>query len=88
MSLFKTKDGEKEKKLSVEEQMKKDAQKHGISIQELKKLAEGKKCPKYGIKEPLHIRKVRGGTLVVFNISERYRGEKISMGRKNLAKKD
>lgn len=84
MSIFKVKDGEKPK--SLDEQMKEVAQKHGISLAELKKLAEGKKCPKYGIKELLHVRKVRGGKLVVFNISERHRGEKISVGRKNLSK--
>lgn len=58
--------------------MKLVAKKHGLSLAELKKLAEGKSCPKYGTKELLHIRKVRGGKLVVFNISEKYRGEKIS----------
>lgn len=69
---------------SLDEQMKEVAKKHGISLVELKKLAEGKSCPKYGTKEMLHIRKVRGGKLVVFNISEKHRGEKISKGRKKL----
>ena len=85
MSIFKGKEGEKPK--SLEEQMKEVAKKHGITLAELKKLADGKKCPVYGTKELLHVRKVRGGKLVVFNISEKHRGEKISVGRKNLSKK-
>jgi hypothetical protein len=85
MSIFKVK--ENEKPLSLEEQMKEVAKKHEITLAELKKLAEGKSCPKYGTKELLHVRKVRGNKLVVFNISEKYRGEKISLGRKNLSKK-
>lgn len=72
------------KKSSLEDQMKEVAKKHGISLAELKKLAVGKACPKYGTKELLHIRKVRGGKLVVFNISEKHRGEKISEGRKKF----
>ncbi len=75
----------KPKKPSIDDQMNEIAKKHGISTSELRKLAEGKKCPKYGIKELLHIRKVRGGKLVVFNISDKYRGEKISEGRKKLS---
>lgn len=58
------------------------AQTLNIDLQALKQLYQGKTCPKYGISEPLHARKVRGGKLVVFNISEKYRGEKISEGRK------
>ena len=85
MSLFKVKDSEKA--LSLEDQMKEVAKKHEITLAELKKLAEGKSCPRYGTKELLHVRKVRGDKLVVFNISEKYRGEKISLGRKNLSKK-
>jgi hypothetical protein len=85
MSIFKAK--ENEKSLSLEDQMKEVAKKHGITLVELKKLAEGKSCPKYGVKELLHVRKVRGDKLVVFNISEKYRGEKISLGRKNISKK-
>ncbi len=73
------------KKSSIDDQMNEIAKKHGITTTELKKLAEGKKCPKYGVKELLHIRKVRGGKLVVFNISDKYRGEKISEGRKKLS---
>lgn len=72
---------------SVEEQMTSVARKHGVTLAELKKLSEGKKCPKYGTKELLHVRRVRGGKLVVFNISEKFRGEKISEGRKKLSKK-
>jgi hypothetical protein len=83
MSIFKQKETNQ---MSLEEQMKEVAKKHGITFAELKKLSEGKKCPKYGNKELLHVRKVRGGKLVVFNISERFRGEKISEGRKNLSK--
>ena len=67
---------------SFNEQLKQQADKLGLKVEDLKKLAEGKSCPKYGTKEILHTRKVRGGTLVVFNISEKYRGEKISTGRK------
>jgi hypothetical protein len=69
---------------SLEEQLKEQAKKMEISIVELKKLGEGKKCPKYGVKELLHTRKVRGGKIVVFNISDRHRGEKISKGRSKL----
>lgn len=72
------------KKLTIDE----IAKKHGITKAELSKMSLGKKCPKYGMKEPLHIRKVRGGKLVVFNISEKYRSEKISIGRKKLSKKN
>lgn len=74
----------KEKLTSLEDLQKEQAKKFGITLAELKKLAEGKKCPKYGTKELLHVRKVRGGKLVVFNISEKHRGEKISIGRKAL----
>jgi hypothetical protein len=55
-----------------------------IDFQTLKELYEGKACPKYGTDEILHVRKVRGGKLVVFNISEKHRGEKISEGRKKI----
>lgn len=82
MSLFKGKNGDNQK--TLEEQMSEVAKKHGVTLTELKKLAEGKKCPKYGTKELLHVRKVKGGKLVVFNISEKYRGEKISNGRKSI----
>jgi hypothetical protein len=60
------------------------AQKLGISIVELVELGKGKSCPKYGTTELLHARRVRGGKIIVFNISEKYRGEKISEGRKNI----
>jgi len=85
MNTLKKTDG---KKMTLDEQMKETAKRHGITLAELKKLAVGKKCPKYGTKELLHVRKARGGKLVVFNISERYRGEKISEGRKKLSKQD
>ena len=75
MSIFKNKG-------SLEDGLKNQAERLGISTTELKKLGEGKICPKYGTKELLHARKVRGGKIVVFNISEKYRGEKISIGRK------
>ncbi|MDC1174502.1 hypothetical protein OAT67_03875 [Bacteriovoracaceae bacterium] len=78
MSLFKVKEK------TLEEQLKEVAKKHGITLAELKQLSEGKMCPKYGTKEQLHVRKVKGGKLMVFNISEKYRGEKISIGRKNI----
>lgn len=60
------------------------AKKLGISTAELVELGTGKSCPKYGTAEVLHARRVRGGKLVVFNISEKYRGEKISEGRKKI----
>ena len=72
---------------SLEELMKEQAKKNNLSLVELKKLYEGKSCPKYGTKELLHCRKVKGGKLVVFNISENHRGEKISAGRKKLSDK-
>lgn len=77
MDIFKNKP-----KSNLEELQKEQAKKLGLSYDELKKLSEGKACPKYGINELLHARKVRGGKIVVFNISEKYRGEKISEGRK------
>jgi hypothetical protein len=86
MTLFKVKDDQSKKSQSLDDQMKAVAAKHGITLADLKKLADGKKCPRYGTKEMLHIRKVRGNKLVVFNISEKHRGEKISIGRKNISK--
>jgi hypothetical protein len=56
----------------------------GLSLAEIEKLSVGKSCPKYGTSEILHLRKVRGGKIVVFNISEKYRSEKISEGRKKI----
>lgn len=72
---------------SLEELMKEQAKKNNLSLSELRKMYEGKSCPKYGTKELLHMRKVKGGKLVVFNISEKHRGEKISIGRKKLGRK-
>lgn len=69
---------------SLEDKMKDQAKKHDITLVELKKLYEGKKCPKYANAEILHCRKVKGGKLVVFNISDKLRSEKISIGRKKL----
>ena len=69
-------------KSKLEEIIERHAQSLNIDLQTLKQLYQGKTCPKYGTSEPLHARKVRGGKLVVFNISEKYRGEKISEGRK------
>lgn len=85
MEIFKKKDGEKAP--SIKEQLAEQAKRLGVSVDELKKLAEGKSCPKYGTSEILHARRVRGGKLVVFNISEKHRGEKISEGRKLLREK-
>lgn len=87
MGIF-NKNEDTERHLSLDEKLKQQAQRLGIKVEELKKLGEGKKCPKYGTKEILHTRRVRGGKLVVFNISEKYRGEKISKGRKALKKDD
>lgn len=86
MSIFKKKP-EGENAPSLRDQMVEQAKRLGVSVDELTKLSEGKKCPKYGNTELLHARRVRGGKLVVFNISERHRGEKISEGRKLLREK-
>ncbi len=72
------------KKNHLDEQIKEQAQKLGLSFDELKKLYEGKSCPKYGNVELLHVRKAIGGKMTVFNISEKFRGEKISIGRKKV----
>jgi len=53
------------------------ATKYGVTLAELQKLAEGKDCATYP-GSTLHVRKVRGGKVVVFNISEKARGEAIS----------
>lgn len=74
----------KSTKSKIDELIEQQAKKLNINIQKLKELYQGKSCPKYGTSEPLHARKVRGGELVVFNISEKYRGEKISEGRKKI----
>lgn len=85
MEIFKKKDAEKSS--PVKDQLAEQAKRLGISVDDLKKLSEGKSCPKYGTSEILHARRVRGGKLVVFNISEKHRGEKISAGRKLLREK-
>lgn len=69
---------------SLDQQMSDQATRLRLSVAELKDLSVGKSCPKYGTAEVLHVRRVRGGKLVVFNISEKYRGEKISEGRKKI----
>lgn len=83
MGLFK-KDSTLLPQTTLEGLLNQQAKHLGISIDELKTLGVGKSCPKYGTAELLHARKVRGGKIVVFNISERYRGEKISEGRKKI----
>ena len=80
--------GEIKTKIDLASQLAEQAKRLGVSVDELKKLAVGKSCPKYGTAELLHSRRVRGGKLVVFNISEKYRGEKISNGRKALKDKN
>ena len=69
---------------SLDQQVSNQAERLGLSVPELKSLGVGRSCPKYGTAELLHARKVRGGKIVVFNISEKYRGEKISEGRKKI----
>ena len=83
MDIFKNKS-----KTNLDEDQKEQAEKLGLTLDELKKLTVGKLCPKYGTNELLHARKVRGGKIVVFNISDKYRGEKISLGRKKDKTKD
>lgn len=70
--------------LGLQSKIKAQADKLGITDEELIALGKGKSCPKYGNAELLHTRKVKGGKIVVFNISEKFRGEKISIGRKKL----
>lgn len=72
---------------TLDQQLSEQATKLGLSVAELKALGAGKSCPKYGTAELLHARRVRGGKIVVFNISEKFRGEKISSGRKALTAK-
>ncbi len=74
----------KEKKTQINEIIEQQSTTLNIDLKILTDLYHGKACPKYGLSEPLHVRKVRGGKLVVFNISEKYRGEKISEGRKKV----
>ncbi|MEK6775157.1 MAG: hypothetical protein AABY64_14545 [Bdellovibrionota bacterium] len=71
-------------KAANQPELEAQAQKLGIPTAELIELGKDKSCPKYGTAELLHARRVRGGKLVVFNISEKYRGEKISEGRKKI----
>lgn len=75
------------KKSNLDDQIKVQSLKIGLTFDELKKLYQGKSCPKYGVNELLHVRKARGGKIVVFNISEKFRGEKISDGRRKLKSK-
>lgn len=72
----------KNSKSKLGEIIEAQAKKMKIETDVLKALYEGKSCPKYGTNEPLHVRRVRSGKLTVFNISEKYRAEKISDGRK------
>lgn len=72
-------------KTKLDEIIEAQAKSFGLDLITLKGLYQDKICPKYGQSEPLHIRKVRGGKTVVFNISEKYRSEKISQGRKKTA---
>lgn len=80
MSIFKNK-SENKTKVPLADQLAAQAKKLGISVDELKKLGLGKSCPKYGTSELLHARRGRGGQIMVFNISDRLRGEKISATR-------
>jgi len=64
MDIFKNKP-----KSNLDDELREQAKKLGLSLDELKKLSVGKSCPKYGNSELLHARKVRGGKIVVFNIS-------------------
>jgi len=77
----------KEKKSKLDEIIETQAKALNIDPKTLREMYQGKSCPKYGVEEPLHIRKTRGGKLTVFNISEKFRGEKISIGRKALKEK-
>ena len=87
MGLF-NKKGETESEhpgaITLDQQVSNQAKRLGLSVTDLKSLGVGKSCPKYGTAELLHARRVRGGKIVVFNISEKYRGEKISEGRKKI----
>lgn len=74
----------KDKKSKLDEIIELQSKALNIELHKLKELYQGKSCPKYGTSEQLHARKVRGGEFVVFNISEKYRGEKISEGRRKI----
>lgn len=82
MKLFEKKDKVESRIQDLKLQLAAQAIRLGISVIDLTKLGAGKSCPKYGTNELLHARRVRGGKIAVFNISEKYRGEKISEGRK------
>ncbi len=84
MGIFNKKNEDTQKGLDLNSQLSEQAKRLGLSVTDLKALGVGKSCPKYGTAELLHARKVRGGKIVIFNISERYRGEKISEGRKKI----
>jgi hypothetical protein len=84
MGLFNKKNDSSIANLDIATQLAEQAKRLGLTAAELKNLGVGKSCPKYGTSELLHARRVRGGRIVVFNISERYRGEKISEGRKKI----
>ena len=84
MHVFNKKPKEALEGSDLHSQLSKQAKRLGLSVTDLKTLSVGKSCPKYGTAELLHARKVRGGKIVVFNISERYRGDKISEGRKKI----
>lgn len=85
MGVFNKKKSESQKAVGdFDSQIAEQAKRLGLSAVDLKTLGAGKSCPKCGTAELLHARKVRGGKIVVFNISERYRGEKISEGRKKI----
>lgn len=60
------------------------ADKYGISLAELEKLAEGKECSIYP-GETLHVRRTKGGNITVFNISNKARGEQISKTKQEKA---
>lgn len=84
MGIFNKKSESSPQNSDFDSQLSAQAKRLGLSVADLKTLSVGKSCPKYGTNELLHARKVRGGKIVVFNISERYRGEKISEGRKKI----
>lgn len=84
MGIFNKKGENRPQNTDLEHQISEQAKRLGLSVADLKALNVGKKCPKYGTNELLHARRVRGGKTVVFNISERYRSEKISEGRKKI----
>jgi len=67
------------------------ADKYGITLEELQTLAVGKSCPVHGTSEILHVRRTRGakgqpGKVTVFNQSEKARSEAISRSKQAKAK--